>query len=206
MICMIKKLQIYILGVINLEKINVGCRFTLSVMSDNFIDIILGALNEVDMSKVQRKTDRVSTFIEGTAKDVFGVVQAVYKSAGKSGKHIVLNATFSTGQHEEYFEERKIKPKENMSSNQQLCASFPVSTQFSLYPLDTPHYVDIIKSGIGAVKQQGVFAETVPFATALEGDVDKVFASLYECFMKSVQQARVVMTVNMSAHSPSSKR
>ena len=63
-----------------------AARFTLSVMSDNFIDIILGALNEVDMSKVQRKTDRVSTFIEGNAKDVFEVVQAVYKSAGKIRK------------------------------------------------------------------------------------------------------------------------
>ena len=36
-----------------------GCQFNLSVMSDDFAEVILGALDQVDTSKVWKETDDV---------------------------------------------------------------------------------------------------------------------------------------------------
>ncbi len=40
-----------------------GCRFTLYPMSDRFVELILGALEATDLSKVWSKTDEVSTCV-----------------------------------------------------------------------------------------------------------------------------------------------
>ena len=42
-----------------------GTRFNLAPMSDNFIDIILGAIRKVDLSNVWAKTDHTSTIYRG---------------------------------------------------------------------------------------------------------------------------------------------
>ena len=43
-----------------------ACRFTLSPMSDNFVDIILGAIGKVDGSAVSQRTDKLSTVYRGS--------------------------------------------------------------------------------------------------------------------------------------------
>lgn len=42
-----------------------GARFNLSPMSDDFVSIILGAIKQVDLSKVWAETDHISTVYRG---------------------------------------------------------------------------------------------------------------------------------------------
>ena len=68
-----------------------GCQFNLSVMSDDFAEVILGALDRVDTSKVWKETDDVSTCVRGRIEHVFDVVQAIYLEAAKTGKHVEMS-------------------------------------------------------------------------------------------------------------------
>ena len=60
----------------NINRVS-GCNFNLSVMSDDFAEIILGALNQVDQSKVWSHTDDVTTVVRGRYEHVFDVVKAI---------------------------------------------------------------------------------------------------------------------------------
>ncbi len=42
-----------------------GCRFSLSPMTDRFVEVILGAIEKVDTSKVWKATDKLSTVYRG---------------------------------------------------------------------------------------------------------------------------------------------
>ena len=65
-------------------------------MTDNFVDIILSSLKEVDTSKVWKKTDDVSTCIRGKLVHVFDVAKAIFLTA-KTGEHVAMSGTFSIG-------------------------------------------------------------------------------------------------------------
>src|SRR5690625_3177284 len=75
----------------------VGASFTLSAMSDNYVDIILGAINEVDHSKVWLKTDDVTTTIRGRMEHIFDITKAIFLHATETGEHISFQATYSIG-------------------------------------------------------------------------------------------------------------
>lgn len=49
----------------------VGANFTLSPMSDQFVDIILGAVGQVDLSNVWAQTTHVGTTYRGEQEAVF---------------------------------------------------------------------------------------------------------------------------------------
>lgn len=74
-----------------------GCQFTLFPMSEDFVDVILSALEQVDTSKVWKETDDVSTCIRGKMVHVFDVANAIFLHAVKSGKHVAMSGTFSIG-------------------------------------------------------------------------------------------------------------
>src|SRR5690606_10045287 len=67
-----------------------GCQFSLHAMSDQFVNIVLSTLEEVDTSKVWMETDDISTCIRGKMVHVFDVVKAVCLHAAKTGKHVAM--------------------------------------------------------------------------------------------------------------------
>src|SRR5690625_7876688 len=74
-----------------------GVSFSLHPMSDNFIDIILRAIESTDTSKVWIHTDDVTTTNRGKADHVFDVSKALIMHAAKTGEHVDFNATDSAG-------------------------------------------------------------------------------------------------------------
>ena len=74
-----------------------GCRFTLSPMSDRFIEIILGAVGKTDTSKVWSRTDEVSTIYRGKRVHVLDALKACFTGAFTEGVHMALEATVSKG-------------------------------------------------------------------------------------------------------------
>jgi energy-coupling factor transport system substrate-specific component len=185
-----------------------GARFSIYPMSDRFVEIITTALKEVNTQKVWMETDDLSTCVRGRSEHVFDVVKAMFLAAAKNGDHVVLAATFSNGcpgdtAGDVFLTENPIRLNEEQS--QQIIQE--VAVQFSLYPLGIPTYMDVIIDQIELAKDQGTFTKGVHYASRLDGDANSVFKTLEDAFNRSFQSAasHIVMTVTMSANSPSKK-
>lgn len=185
----------------------VGCRFSLYPMSNHFVDIIMDALSKVDTSKVWSKTDDVSTCIRGRMEHVFDVTKAIFLQAANSGEHVVLNGTFSIGCPGDT--EGDVFMSENdQRMNEMNSAAIPIQTaaQFALYPMGTTDYMKKIYGAVEIAQEHGTFGGGVHYASRLEGDANRVFATLEQSFTHTQESvSHVVMTVNLSCNSPSSR-
>ena len=182
-----------------------GCQFNLSVMSDDFAEVILGALDQIDTSKVWKETDDVSTCVRGRIEHVFDVVQAIYLEAAKTGKHVEMSGTFSIGcpgdsSGDVYLE--KGDELLNTDDTKQY-----VSSQFALYPMNNPDYMAVIYKEVERAKEHGVWNDSMHYASGIHGDIHNVFAFYEETFThaRTEEHRHLVMTVSMSINSPSHK-
>lgn len=184
-----------------------GCSFSIHPMSDNFIEIITGALKNVDTSKVWMKTDDVTTTARGKLSHVFDVTKAIFIHAAKTDEHVAFQATYSLGcpgdsAGDVYLAEDDIpvnSPKVNDIKQ-------PVAAKFSLYPLGGGNYMDVIMEQIEAMKRH-VDVTHAHYSTRLDGESVNVFDGLEQVFNATVLggSSHTVMTVSISANSPSSK-
>ncbi|MBY0097858.1 Ykof family thiamine-binding protein [Mesobacillus maritimus] len=187
----------------------VGCRFSIYPMADNFVEVILGALKEVDTSKVWMETDDVTTCIRGRSEHVFDVTKAIFIHAAKTGVHVVFNGTFSVGcpgdsEGDSYMSENDERLNEEASRNEQV----EVATQFALYPMNNPDYMQIIADQVAVAKDHGTFTKGIHYASRLDGDANDVFKTLEQAFVnasKTHERSHVTMTAAISANSPSKK-
>ncbi len=185
----------------------VGCRFSLYVMSDRFVEVILGVLKEVDTSKVWVQTDDVSTCIRGRQAHVFDVTKAIYVKAALSGLHVSLNGTYSIGcpgdsEGDAYMIEDDVPMNEDAIRG----ANVRTACQFALYPLSASNYIDLIYAGCRPAQELGTFSGGVHYASRLDGSADDVFASLRGAFdVVQKESSHTILTFNLSANSPSSK-
>jgi len=184
-----------------------GCQFSLHPMSDQFVNIILSTLEEVDTSKVWMETDDISTCIRGKMVHVFDVVKAVFLHAAKTGEHVAMNGTFSIGcpgdsEADVYMDETDVPVNEEKMSE----ISQPAGCKFALYPMGTEDYMDKIYEQINLSNDRNVDVTAVHYATRLDGDVHDIFQALYESF-DLVQQkvSHVTMTFSLSANSPTNR-
>jgi energy-coupling factor transport system substrate-specific component len=60
-----------------------GCDFAIYPMTDQFVDVISSALQEIDSSKVWMKTTDVGTCVRGRISHVFDVTKALFFARGK---------------------------------------------------------------------------------------------------------------------------
>lgn len=74
-----------------------GCRFSLYPMTDNFVPIILGALEGTDTSAVWSESDALSTVYRGKLPYVADAVKALFVNAWKPDVHMALEGQFSKG-------------------------------------------------------------------------------------------------------------
>ncbi|MFC7364095.1 MULTISPECIES: YkoF family thiamine/hydroxymethylpyrimidine-binding protein [Bhargavaea] len=181
----------------------VGFRFTLNPMTDDFVAVIKGALEEVDTSTVWMHTDDVSTVIRGKQVHVFNVAKALALHAAKTGVHVALNGTFSAGcpgdTTGDAFLDKPDEPLNNDPTKQY------VSSQFALYPMNNPDYMSVIYREVERAKERGVFNESMHYASGIHGDIHDVFDFYEETFThaRSEEHRHLVMTVSMSINSPS---
>lgn len=185
-----------------------GARFSIYPMSDRFVSIILSALKTVDTSKVWMESDDVSTCVRGRSEHVFDVVKAIFLEASKDGTHVVLNATFSNGcpgdsAGDVYLSENEMRLNEKNS----LLIHQDVAVQFALYPMGISTYMDVIMDQVALAKNQGTFTKGVHYASRLDGNAHAVFKTLEDAFngAHDSDSTHIVMTVAMSANSPSKK-
>ena len=185
-----------------------GCRFSIYPMTDRFAEVILSALKEVGTSKVWMETDDVSTCVRGRSIHVFDVVKAIYLETVKHGDHVVFNGTFSNGcpgdtAGDAYLAENEERANEESAAG----ISQEVAVQFALYPMGIPDYMNVIMDQVELAANRGTFTKGVHYASRLDGDAHAVFKTLEDAFenCKKSDSTHIVMTVNMSANSPSKK-
>ncbi|GAA0346677.1 HMP/thiamine ABC transporter substrate-binding protein ThiU [Bacillus carboniphilus] len=185
-----------------------GCRFSLYPMTDDFVNVILSALKEVDTSKVWVQTDDVSTCIRGRISHVFDVTKAIFLHAAKTGEHVVINGTYSIGcpgdsEGDVYL----VENDERLNAEKSAEIKQPVACQFALYPMGNGEYMDAIYSEVQKIKDKGVEVTSVHYATRLDGEAHSIFTGLENCFTNVEKHvSHVVMTFNISANSPSTKK
>lgn len=185
-----------------------GCSFSIHPMRDDFIEIITTALKEVDTSKVWMQTDDVSTLVRGRIPHIFDVTKAIFLHAAKTGAHVAFEATYSVGCPGDttgdvfMAEDDVVLNKEKVDVIKQEAA-----TKFALYPLGGGDYMDQIYAQIEAMKGHGVEVSGTHYATRLDGEVVNIFNGLEKVFidMEESGSSHTVMTVSMSANSPSPK-
>ena len=120
----------------------VGARIGIYPMQDNFVEVILGALKEIDRTGLCVMTDDLGTTIQGKRERVFSYVKELFLRTSDAGGHVVANVLFSVGcpgdVPEDFdFDAEPIYvelPMENM----------PVSCAWSLYPLGNEQYFPVI--------------------------------------------------------------
>ncbi|HEY4623984.1 MAG TPA: YkoF family thiamine/hydroxymethylpyrimidine-binding protein [Solibacillus sp.] len=181
----------------------VGFRFSLYPMTNDFISIITKALQETDTSNVWMHTDDVSTVIRGKQVHVFNVAKALTLHVAKTGEHIALSGTFSAGcpgdTAGDVFLDKGDEVANTDSTKQY------ISSQFALYPLNNPDYMNVIYREIDRAKAHGVYNESMHYASGIHGDIHEVFDFYEQSFThaRSDEHQHLVMTVSMSINSPS---
>lgn len=181
--------------------------FTLFPMSEDFVDVILSALEQVDTSKVWKETDDVSTCIRGKMDPCFWRSERDLFHAVKSGKHVAMSGTFSIGcpgdseGHVYMDETNEPMNQQNVQEIQQ-----KAGCKFALYPMGTEDYMEKITEQIDLSKEWGVKVTPTHYATRLDGEVKDIFSAMKESFAK-VQTVvnHITMTFTISANSPSNQ-
>ena len=209
-----------------------GCQFSLYPMSDNFVEVILPAVEAMGRPDDLRiETDDISTLVVGTPDRVFAAVARAYEAACRAGGHVVLSALFSRGCPGEPDDPictpepptRDAPAAGDAGSAESGSAAsgsaatgsarvpartgVEIDAQFSLYPLGIPGYMQTIAGAVGAVRERGVFDRSKNFCTRLTGDLADVFAAVEETFAAAARDSgHVVIHLTASKGSPSKKK
>jgi len=188
----------------NYEK-PVSADFTLSPMSDDFVEVILGTLEKTNTSKVWMETDDVSTVVRGKSVHVFDVTKAICVYGAQTGKHVSFQARYSIGcpgneETEAFLSMNDESEHTYTAEDEKLYAA----AKFSLYPIGAADFSETILNQIEKMKTY-VKVSRVPTATKLEGSLTEMFNGLEEVFDATVDAGadHVVMVVSVSMNSAS---
>lgn len=197
-----------------------GAQVSLYPMSDDFVGIILSAIQALDpwRDRLRIESDDVSTLIVGPPEVLFPAMRDLFLAAAKSGVHCTMHATVSRGCPGEP-DDAICSSIEGILPNAPLATRIEaacdavaqaqetgqtIAAQFSLYPLGFGHHMDEIYGCIDFLKTSGTFERSKNFCTKLRGDAGPVFETLSCAFTSfGAQAGHVALDVTISANSPS---
>ncbi len=193
----------------------IGVRFSLYPMTDAFVPVILDAVQDLDRLGLEVEVDDVSTCLMGEEPQLFEALRVAFGRAARTGKHVVMVASFSAGcpgePEGDVCVPRHITLAELAQDQVEdgwVAAAYDlperVACQFALYPLGIEHYMEVVYREIGVTKETPVRSRGRHFVTHLAGDGGAVFDALRTAFRNTRRDAaHVVMTATISANSPS---
>ena len=184
-----------------------GARFSLYPMTDRYVAVILDAIKGLRDAGLEVETDDVSTFIGGDRDRVFGELTRVFAAAARTGEHVVMTILLSHGcPGETYCESTgEIRvPAQTTAGKAQ--SGVAVSAQWSLYPLGSSGYMDVIYREIDRTKGANVFRKGRHFVSQLGGDLHAVLATVRASFDAACHDVpHVTAHLVIAANSPSPK-
>jgi len=169
--------------------------------------VILEAIKGLRDTGLEVETDDVSTFIGGDRDRVFAELTRVFAAAARTGEHVVMAVLLSHGcPGESYCEstgEIRVPAEANAHGDK---SGVAVTAQWSLYPLGSDGYMDVIYREIDRTKRTGVFAKGAHFVSGLRGDLTEVLGAIRSSFDAACADAgHVVAHATVSANSPSGR-
>ena len=186
--------------------LGVGARFSLHPHCDDFVEVISSALAAADSSRVDVRTDDVSTFVRGDEAEVIRYVHAVLAAAGATRWHVVAHVLLSRGCPGEVACELPDDALLGSVDVPELAPTgLPASAHWALYPLDdsgSDHLAQIM-TAIGTAGSRAT-TSSEHFVTRLDGDLSDVLTAVAAGWLEAARHVRHVVThVTVSMHSPS---
>lgn len=184
-----------------------GCRFSLYPMTDNFVSVILGALEKTDTSAVWSQSDALSTVYRGKLPYVADAVRALFINAWQPEVHMALEGQFSKGCPGDT-DGDSLLDREGEAPNRAKIQDrhFPVLCKLALYPMGTGDYIDEIAKVWRMAEEEGLNPKTIHYATRIEGDVQKVFDYLEEvCRLMEQSVPHYILHFTLSVNSPTNE-
>lgn len=184
-----------------------GCRFSLYPMTDNFVSVILGALEKTDTSAVWSQSDALSTVYRGKLPYVADAVRALFINAWQPEVHMALEGQFSKGCPGDT-DGDSLLDREGEAPNRAKIQDrhFPVLCKLALYPMGTGDYIDEIAKVWHMAEAEGLNPKTIHYATRIEGDVQKVFDYLEEvCRLMEQSVPHYILHFTLSVNSPTNE-
>jgi uncharacterized protein YqgV (UPF0045/DUF77 family) len=181
----------------------VGARIGIYPMRDDFVAVILGAVQATDQTGLAVLTDDLGTTVQGNRANVFRFVRELFLRAAATGGHVVANVLFSVGCPGDVPE--NIGFDVTASPTQLPNETTPVACAWSLYPLGDPDYFQVIASQIATVQAAAELKVTsYHYCTRLDGSARAVFAQLEKALATVSQTVRhTVIHATFSIGSPS---
>jgi uncharacterized protein YqgV (UPF0045/DUF77 family) len=183
------------------QKDITGCRFSLSPMCDNFIPLILGAIEKVDTKKIWSATDALSTVYRGKRVHVMDCVKACFAQINDGKTHITMEATVSKGCPGDTDGDSHLAEDDIPLNNSQ--KKFDVLCKIAFYPLGVADYIDHIAHIVNTAIDRGLYAESSHYATVLKGDVNDLF-DYFDAALTYAEQniSHYVLQITLSVNSP----
>lgn len=201
------------------REFGVGARLTLSVMSDDYVNVILAAIGAADTTGLTTETGVVSTYVSGGEADILRYLSQVIESASRTGHHVSASLLLSRGCPGE-------ATCELPAAGAALYSEIPdlpptgvhAVAEWALYPLAdqaaasvdgtaAPDHMRDIYAAIDYAKSTGISVHTEHFVTRLEGDLAQVLQAIAAGWIlvgRTVQHVATHATV--SVNSPSVNR
>jgi len=153
-----------------------GIRFSLDPQTEDFADIILSALDEIDLSNVWSKTDATSTVYRGEKSAAFDAVKAAFVHSYRDNVHGKTTMTISQGcGSDDDAEEYAHLSGERINDDKARENDFEIIGKFQLYPMGVSDYNDTIADIVQEAKDRGIYDDTQYYTTFLMGNVHEVF-------------------------------
>ena len=186
--------------------LGIGARLTVHPHCDDFVEVITSALAAADGSRVQVRTDDVSTLVRGSEADVVRYVHEVLAAAGATRYHVVAHVLLSRGCPGEV----SCDLPDDALLGAVAVPDLPrtglrASAHWALYPLDDTggDHLDQILTAVDAARAR-VDVTSEHFVTRLDGDLADVLTAVADGWLGTAQHVRhVVSHVTVSLHSPS---
>lgn len=199
-------------------ELGIGLRFSIHPHTDAFVDVILGALADVEEAGLTHglvlETEEVSTYVgaqeapaeQRLADYLTAVLAAASRRSG--GGHVVAHALFSRGCPGELACDLSVTGLPDPAPVELEPTGITAAAQWSLYPLldggDPDDHMTHIEEAIAAAHRRGTAASPNHYATKLTGDVSEVVATAVDAWSQvGAHVPHVVTHLTISVGSPS---
>lgn len=185
-----------------------GCKLSIYPMSDQFVDIITTAINQLNQQTlpVWSMTDLFSTTYRGNQQNVINVVKAATQLSYRDNVHEVFELTFSKGCPGDVDADRYLNAEIVDVVDSKQVQNFDVHCKYSFYAFGDNDYMDEIGTIVDMAKEQGLNPTSMHYATELTGTVDQLFNYFNDALAYAHDHIRhYVLEATISVNSPSLK-
>ncbi|MBO1751939.1 hypothetical protein J4G33_09000 [Actinotalea sp. BY-33] len=187
-------------------RMGVGARFTLHPAADDFIPVILGALEAARAAapEVTVRTDDVSTLLRGSEEQIGRFLLAAVDRAAEltpSG-HVVATLALSRGCPGEVGCTLPTGELAHVAPVSLAATGRRAAAHWALYPLGTEDAMGPIEQAIAAAQAAGTWSGPENFATRLDGDLGEVLSTLLDTWTvvgRSVAHVAAHATVSLGS-------